>query len=260
MADTLSDEMKQKRAGVNLMIATPCYNGGITVQYLESVVCCIQELNALGIQVSLNTMANESLITRARNLMVSTFMENSRFTHMLFIDSDVGFPPQAILDLLDADFDVSACPYPRKTYDFSKLDPHNPDPSQCTSYIINLFPSTEGPTASKLQVPVYKHHFIETCETGTGFMLVKRGALERMRAAYPELRHCLDTVGENRNKMIDGFFDVMTEPGTRRYLSEDYAFCRRWRDMGGKVYLCTRHNLTHTGNHIFRGDFLKSLT
>ena len=45
----------------------------------------------------------------------------------------------------------------------------------------------------------------------------------------------------------------MAEPDNGRYLSEDYAFCRRWQSVGGKVFIDARSRLTHQGlQHLYR--------
>src|SRR5262249_11676145 len=54
-------------------------------------------------------------------------------------------------------------------------------------------------------------------------------------------------------------FDCMVDPDSGRYLSEDYAFCRRWRDIGGKVHVDLHCKLMHLGQHLFRGDLAESL-
>jgi hypothetical protein len=42
-------------------------------------------------------------------------------------------------------------------------------------------------------------------------------------------------------------------------VSEDYAFCRRWIDIGGKVWVDLQCRLLHLGQHNFRGDLAESL-
>jgi hypothetical protein len=49
-------------------------------------------------------------------------------------------------------------------------------------------------------------------------------------------------------------FDCMIEPETGHYLSEDYTFCKRWRAIGGKVWLNTKSSLIHIGAHEFLGN------
>ncbi|KAG5182320.1 hypothetical protein JKP88DRAFT_182044 [Tribonema minus] len=252
------DGKSKHRAEV--LVATPCYNASLSVQYFESVMRAIAVAEAHNIGIHVTTISTESLITRARNMQAALLLNNKVFSHLCFIDSDIGFSPEAIIDLIDADFDVSACPYPRKSYDFAKFKAAKTDDMrECMSYILNIFGSTAqvDPTVS---LPMFKSHFVKVNEAGTGFMCIKRNVLERMAQAYPELQHRLDTPVEGTGDILHSFFDTMIEPGTRRYLSEDYAFCRRWKDMGGSVYLNTRVNLTHSGNHLFTGDFVKSIT
>ena len=45
----------------------------------------------------------------------------------------------------------------------------------------------------------------------------------------------------------------MIDPETREYLSEDFGFCRLWRELGGKIRLDAEGSLVHTGVHDFIG-------
>jgi hypothetical protein len=81
-----------------------------------------------------------------------------------------------------------------------------------------------------------------------------------MMAQYPDLKYVPD--GPPNNPLANfywRFFDTMVDPDSGRYLSEDYAFCRRWRDIGGKVYADLDSQLLHVGQHLFRGDLARSL-
>lgn len=86
-------------------------------------------------------------------------------------------------------------------------------------------------------------------------MLIQRHVLEKMRDHYRDsLNYVNDVKGYLKSIKPEncvGLFETMIEPESRRYLSEDYAFCRRWRDMGGQVHACMRHQLSHTGAHEF---------
>ena len=85
-----------------------------------------------------------------------------------------------------------------------------------------------------------------------------------MALAYPELKFTPDQhIGSPHDKTFDyhstskwnyTFFDTMIDPETNRYLSEDYAFCRLWQKIGGKVYADIVSGLTHYGNYSFKGN------
>jgi hypothetical protein len=102
--------------------------------------------------------------------------------------------------------------------------------------------------------------FVEVLDGPTGFLMIKREVIERMYAQYPEL-NCKN---DHQNRDFDDYcavFDCMIDPVTRRYLSEDYAFCRRWQQMGGKIYADVTTTLGHVGNLRFIGkleDRIKS--
>ena len=81
-----------------------------------------------------------------------------------------------------------------------------------------------------------------------------------MMAAYPELNYISDSDYKREDKGLHyRFFDCMVDPESKRYLSEDYTFCRLWQQIGGEVYVDVQSNLTHQGAKIYRGAFADSL-
>ena len=108
--------------------------------------------------------------------------------------------------------------------------------------------------------------FVEAHNAGTGFMMIKKEVFSRMFEAYPELKYSLDpnhvrayTGDKTAEKMAHytyTLFDTGTEQfedGTIVYLSEDFLFCRRWQDIGGKVLMNPEICLNHIGTYKFRG-------
>ena len=74
-------------------------------------------------------------------------------------------------------------------------------------------------------------NFVEVDEAPTGFMVIKRHVFTRMMERYPQLRYTPDGLpGHPQAHLHWLFFDCMVHPETGRYLSEDFAFCHRWRD------------------------------
>ena len=94
--------------------------------------------------------------------------------------------------------------------------------------------------------------FVEVLDGPTGFMMISREALTKMHEHYSEL-NCKN---DHQNRDFDEYcaiFDCMIDPESKRYLSEDYAFCRRWQQMGGKIYADCNTTSGHMGNLPFSG-------
>ena len=116
--------MKKKNPSV--MIATPCYGGQLSEAYLHGIMSVTQSAAKNNYQVHLNTMGNESLVTRARNTLVSQFLDADDsnpdlFTHLMFIDSDIGFNGDAVTRVLLSDYDIACGVYPRKAIEWEKI-------------------------------------------------------------------------------------------------------------------------------------------
>jgi hypothetical protein len=170
------------------------------------------------------------------------------FTHFMFIDADVEFQPESVLRLLFSGHDVSVACYPKKYVNFEGAKKEiieggkRPLEMASADLVVNL---------GKASAPVI-NGFAEILDGPTGFMMIKREVFEKMEKHYPEL-HCKN---DHANKDFDFYpalFDCMICPVTKRYLSEDYAFCRRWQQMGGKIYGDTQTVLGHVGNLTFAG-------
>jgi hypothetical protein len=92
-----------------------------------------------------------------------------------------------------------------------------------------------------------------------GFMLIRRSVVQRLREAHPELRYKpISRHGDYAKDLPYRFalFESTIEEGGL-YLTEDYAFCRRWTELGGEIWLDIKSRLTHYGPQAFRGDLLQ---
>jgi hypothetical protein len=91
---------------------------------------------------------------------------------------------------------------------------------------------------------------------GTGFLMIRRQVFEKMCAAYPSLQffreHSLDALAGSPNRFA--LFECMIDPKTGTYLSEDFAFCKRWTDIGGEIWADLDSKLDHVGPAVFSGD------
>ncbi|MEV5068945.1 hypothetical protein MRBLMI12_000502 [Microbacterium sp. LMI12-1-1.1] len=206
---------------MKVLLATPCYGGAVFDIYMRSVLNLTRDARDRGIQVDVLTIAGESLITRARNNIVSTFAEGD-WTDLLFVDGDIGFEPENAWRLLESRHDVCATPYPLKRIDWDSVSLATTPRDARTLSINTVVNYAPGAT-------VGADGFAECLDAGTGFMRITRDAVELLIAAHPELEYQAEE-GAGRRWAL---FDTMLHNG--RYLSEDYAFCRRWQAMGGQV-------------------------
>jgi hypothetical protein len=236
----------------HLFIGTPCYGGLVTQRYMQSVCALLEWGNVNQLPVSLELLGYDSLVTRSRNTLLSTFLDSPTATHLMFIDADIGFTPDQVVRLLAFDRDVVAGMYPLKIVHYDEGVAHRLQAGEPldTAQLRYVGAPCQGP---ELEV---EDGFSTGIFAGAGFLLIKRGALERMTQAYPETRytasHNQATPSTSPNQYA--LFDCMIEPETGHYLSEDYTFCHRWRALGGKIWLDTRSRLMHIGPREFVGN------
>lgn len=238
----------------NIFFATPCYGGMITDQYFLSMFRTTQELMKLGINFRITTLRNESLVTRARNILVAMFME-SPCTHLMFIDSDIEWQPDSIIRMLAIHKPIVAAAYPKKTVNWGSvkaaaergekdLEHYQAD------YAINL--QFNDPENKRVE---YKDGAIKVLDASTGFFMIQRETIEKMMNHHPELHYKNDShIDPKFNKYCYSLFDTMHDPKDNRYLSEDYTFCRRWQQMGGDIWLDPSTSLNHVGSYTFAGN------
>jgi len=238
-----------------LFLATPCYGGLCLERYMASVIKLQMELIREGIQLYFDTTENESLVHRARNVAVGRFMQKTDCDFFMFIDADIDFDPKSVVRLVRANRDIAVACYPKKVvmWDQAKFAIEKGDERDMSmlssSLVINF----------GAQSRAVEDGFIEILDGPTGFMMIKRSVFERMQEHYGEQ---LDCVNDHQNRDFDTYcalFDCMIDPVSRRYLSEDYAFCRRWQQMDGKIYADINTTLGHVGNLPFQACLAERL-
>jgi hypothetical protein len=256
------DELRKRK----LFVATPMYGGQCAGMYTKSTADLAMMCTQYGVSVRFFYLFNESLITRARNYLVDEFMR-SDCTHLMFIDSDIGFDPNdvmALMALMDPEApdgerkEIMCGPYPKKTIAWEKIKMAvdkgfaDDDPNKLEQLVGDyVFNPVAGQVEMRLDEPV------EVMEGGTGFMMVQRSAFEKFAEAYPEYSYKPDHV---RTKHFDGsreimaYFDTIIDPDSKRYLSEDYMFCQWARKAGVGVWMCPWMELSHVGSYVFGGS------
>ena len=208
-------------------ICMPCYGGMLTESTFMSYIKWSNTCRQLGIEWTMETMTNESLISRARNTLVAKFLNNPDSTHLMFVDADIGWEPWHLLVLLNAQKDVVGGLYPMKTLPIK--------------WVVNGFENAEVSEDGNLQ---------EVSKTGTGFMLVKRDVFDKLNV-HQAVKPFKNDIGlpVELDPYMKTYYDTAVREG--RYYSEDWTFCENWRDIGGKVWVDKRVLLKHTGTYVF---------
>lgn len=233
---------------VKVFLSTPCYGGLCLETYVKSILRLQILMIQKGHQLLIDTTENESLVHRARNVSVGRFMQKSDADYFMFIDADIDFDPESVIRLIESNHDISVACYPKKCifWDQAKDAVHkdlNKNMAMVSSSLVVNF------GAQNRQI---ENGFIEVLDGPTGFMVIKREVFKKMEEHYTDL----NCVNDHQNRDFDNYcalFDCMIDPKTRRYLSEDYAFCRRWQQIGGKIHADINTTLGHVGNLPFSG-------
>ena len=252
-----------------LYILTPCYGGLCHVNYINKVMDTKDLLRSLGIDVVIQFIRNESLITRGRNNLIAKSMSDPHMTHVLFIDSDITWDPSSVLKLIINDKELSGGIYPIKKYHWDRLTKENMESimeRKNLSYNKHL-------TETQLLYHNLLHYnfnylnnnnriennMMEIYTLATGFMMIKRECINKMIAAYPQYKYTDDCgfLQGDENKYAYALFDCAIV--NDHYFSEDWMFCHRWKEIGGKIFVDITIDLVHTGQEDYSGRILSTL-
>jgi hypothetical protein len=245
---------------VKLLVATPVHSE-VSIHYAESLLTLQGMGHSLGLVIDF-LLLKSSLVTQGRNLCVSNFLNKKEYTHMIFIDSDISFDPSSVLKLLRCDKDVVSIPYPMKTINWNKV--HGRIQEQKDININDL--SRSGfmypiKVEDQQSITVSKG-IMEVTHAPTGFMLIKKEAILKMIEKYPHLKIKQPTIinGETKDtENLWNFFDTWFDQETNKYYGEDFAFCQKFRDIGGKCYCYVDDFITHVGEYSYEGKFIDEL-
>jgi hypothetical protein len=225
----MAEEKRADLRGRNLFIAIPAYDGKLNIKTAFALAQLMPRALSLGVSVFLSDMSNCSIITMARNSLVNDFLKTDA-TDMLFIDSDVIVTPDDVLRLLaqHTGRDVTTGIYPRRAKDK------------------RFFLEVEYDENGNL---VFDGSLMQVRRIGTGFMMISRQIIEKMIAAHPEWQY------ENKegNGTVAAVFDFAVKNG--KFTGEDYLFCDRVYEAGGKVWVDVDISLPHIGTEAFTNNF-----
>jgi len=239
----------------HLVVATPCFGGQVSTIYAKSLFALQRAVHSMSnVKLQVHLRDGDALITRARANLVTLFLDDPAATHLLFIDADIGFTPDQVFRLIESGADVVAGCYPIKRVNWDKagraMAAGRADlAASSLDYVLEL----DNPDEVKVV-----NGFTRVRYAGTGFLMIRRHVLEKM-CAHPEYaplkfhrEHSRDALAGSPNRFA--LFECMIDPATGTYLSEDFAFCKRWTDIGGEIWADLDSRLDHVGPSVFHGD------
>jgi hypothetical protein len=212
-----------------LFIATPAFLGKVNIQYAISLTETVVLLKEQGIETAFLMTKSGSLLCAERNRLTAHFLKTD-CTHMLCIDSDLGWPAQAVVEMLKRDKDFIAGIYPCRGDNLFLFRP---------LYNENKSLKTDGLLLEMDTIPA-------------GFMLIKRNVIEKMIEDTPELAYCPK---ENKNDAAHGLFETKIIDG--EFWGEDFVFCKRARASGFRIFVDPMIEFDHDGT---RGMLMHALS
>jgi len=240
---------------IHLVVATPCFGGQVSTLYVNSIFALQSAVRSLAnLRLKVELRDGDALITRARANLMTAFLDDPTATHLLFVDADIGFTPDQVFRLVESGADVVAGVYPIKRVNWEKaksaIEGRRPNvPAAALDYVLEINDPNHVAVVNG---------FTRVRYAGTGFLMIRRYVFEKMCAhpGYAPLQflreHSHDKLAGSPNRFA--LFECMIDPATGTYLSEDFAFCKRWTDIGGEIWADLQSRLDHVGPSIFRGE------
>jgi hypothetical protein len=238
---------------IHLVVATPCFGGQVSSIYASSIFQLQRAVRTKSnIELKVLMRDGDALITRARANLMTQFLDDPTATHFLFIDADIGFEPEQVFRLIESGADMVAGVYPIKRVNWDKarrvIESKRPKVAAAAlDYVLEINDPDHVAVVNG---------FTRVRYAGTGFLMIRRHVFEKMCLTYASLQffreHSLDALAGSPNRFA--LFECMIDAKSGTYLSEDFAFCKRWTDMGGEIWADLESRLDHVGPSVFHGD------
>lgn len=240
---------------LRVWILVPAAGDLIHATFSTNLITLLGLLRTHGIWYSLHYLPGDSLVTRARNNLADIFYTASSDDNdhlALWLDCDILFDPHAVLQMLALDLDFVAAPYSKKGIHVDRLKAA----AELGWDNDKIMRVVGTPNVNWLAHPIRCDEPMPVLEAGSGFWLTKRKVYRMMVEALPHIRYkrAAEEIAHYGTDHAHDFFRVGVWPETSEYLSEDWWFCREWRNLGGVVHCCFWIKTYHIGRHMFPMD------
>lgn len=238
-----------------LMIATPAYGEIFYAPYLHSVLALTRYAHRNKWEHLFESISYAE-ISEARNYLVTRFFDKTDATHLLFIDADMGFPARLVPDMLSFAKPVVGVIAPKRQIDFKRLADLARKESDTERAVSKAHEFVIRPLRASAPAD---NGFVEVEACGAGILLIERSCIQAMLRHAPEISdeaaHGRTPLTKSLPRLIRAFDPIVRSKDGAR-LSEDFAFCHRWRTLcGGEVWANVAHPITHVGLHHFAARF-----
>jgi len=243
-------------AAANILIGTPAYGGQLTTTYLHSLFKTVSHFRDEhpGITFSIDTPA-VTLLAFARNVLASKVLNDPSFTHLLFIDADMGWEPTLIERMIAFDKPITSALCPRRFIDDElvyELRRVVSDAKLARMTALNYV----GEEATDLGT--LRSGFAQTRRAGTGIMLIQRTVLETFARTFPDL--VVSKPGPYESYGVTGrvlqAFDGGVKDADGFNVGEDICFTYRWiKVCGGEIWTCIDETIAHVGAEVYTGNY-----
>jgi hypothetical protein len=202
---------------MKVYLGLPIY-GQADAEFISALLKTRVVLDRAGFEVEVDINTGCSVVSKARNDITQRFFA-SGFDKLLFIDSDMVWNPVDAVKLLLSPYDFCGIAYRSKS---------------------------EGIRFNAVANGEVNEGWIGADAIGTGFMCLTRKCVDRMRLAYPQTAYTDDSGDE-----VMALFDFEIHNG--KYWGEDYTFCRRWKGIGGDIWMMPAQ-IGHIGKKTYSGN------
>jgi hypothetical protein len=243
-----------KSENLNILIGIPAYGGIVQTGFTQSLIDLVSCFVTNNIRHYVYWITGESLIPRARNSILAKFHNDKDFTHLFFIDTDITFKIETVINLIISSLELSGVSYPKKNINWNRtkhliknnvsdLELYNSMSDM--NYNLRYHKNDKGVYLNKIG------GFIESKDVPTGFMMIKRIVVDLLVLNYPEFEYTNNVSGYGNEYKFYDFFKCGVVDNI--YLSEDYYFCYLCREIGIQLFLDCESTLVHTGKMDFYG-------
>jgi hypothetical protein len=239
---------------IKIGIATPAFGEVFYTPYVQSLYRLMRAFEARKWQSSFASIAYAD-IAESRNFLLTRWYDKSDATHLLFVDADMGFPAELVLDMVDFGKPVTGVVYPKRQVDLGRIAELSaagtPAPRAIARGHNYILRKRRG-----LSISIPQNGFMQVDGCGAGVFLIARSAIDTMLKKMPELSDAKartnSPLAANLDRMIRAFEPLRVDDAL---LSEDFSFCHRWNQCGGEVWVNTVHAVEHIGLHRFNGRY-----